>query len=235
MNGQQIYRPQVKICGLTCIEDALGCVELGADALGFVFFAKSPRNISPENARDIIRRIPPGISTVGVFVNESYSAILQKVDFCGLSAVQLHGYESPELVERLCRQSLLVIKALFSGKSPDIGEVARYQAHAYLVECGKGALPGGNAQTWNWGEAKSFGQSSPFILAGGLSPENVSKAVSDSLPDAVDVSSGVEECPGRKDLGKVERFIQSISGMGDIPFGKVRKPTNIFGQKASGE
>jgi phosphoribosylanthranilate isomerase len=228
MSGQHLYRPQVKICGLTRIEDALGCVELGADALGFVFFAKSPRNISPENARDIIRWIPPGISTVGVFVNASYSAILQKVDFCGLTAVQLHGHESPELVERLCRHPLLVIKALFSGKSPAMGEVDRYRAHAYLVECGKGALPGGNARTWNWGEAKSFGQSSPFILAGGLTPENVSRAVSESLPDAVDVSSGVEESPGEKDLEKVRWFIHSLSVPGGPAYVSYRKPRKIF-------
>jgi phosphoribosylanthranilate isomerase len=96
------------------------------------------------------------------------------------------------------------------------------------VECGKGALPGGNAQTWNWGEAKSFGQSSPFILAGGLSPENVSMAVSDSLPDAVDVSSGVEESPGRKDLGKVERFIRSLSDGSDLQNREDRRPRKIF-------
>lgn len=203
--------PQIKICGLTRVDEALGCARLGADAIGFVFYPKSPRCVTTKQAAEIIRALPSHIQTVGVFVNESYSTIMRIVNDCRLNAVQLHGQESPELVRQLRRENLLVIKALFSGKEPAMTDVAKYDASAYLVECGKGVLPGGNARVWKWEEAKDFGNTHPFILAGGLSPENVEYAISVSGPDAVDVSSGVEAAPGRKDLDKVESFVKAVS------------------------
>jgi len=194
--------PQVKICGLTRIEDAVACADLGVNALGFVFYPKSPRYLTGAQAREITRHIPPEITTVGVFVNEPFAFIMRKADHSGLTAVQLHGQEAPELVTRLVDENLMVIKALFVGNIPSMEDVSSYHASAYLVECGKGMLPGGNALQWNWGEAKNFAQQYPLVLVGGLSPDTVSQAVGDSLPDAVDVSSGVEIGPGSRTLVK---------------------------------
>ena len=221
--------PQIKICGLTRIEEAVACVEAGADALGFIFFSKSPRHLTREKAAEIIRYLPKKITTVGVFVNEPFNVIMDHVNLCNLAAVQLHGQEPPELVVRLLAENIRVIKALFVGKTPAMGDVSQYDAHAYLVECGKGILPGGNALTWNWGEAKSFGDRFPLILAGGLSPDNVIPAVTQSLPDAVDVSSGVEISPGIKDIEKVKKFIAAVSSMKSDPNLSKKKFKKIFG------
>jgi len=204
-------KPQIKICGLTVPEEALKCAALGANAIGLVFYPKSPRNLSENQAREITAVLPPHIKTVGVFVNETFSNIMRKVEYCGLNAVQLHGEESPELVSRLRGEHLIVIKGLYTDRSPFLAEASNYDASGFLIECGKGRLPGGNALTWNWGEAKPFGETYPLVLAGGLSPDNVSEAIAASQPDAVDISSGVEAAPGRKDLHKVELFINAVS------------------------
>jgi phosphoribosylanthranilate isomerase len=148
---------------------------------------------------------------VGVFVNEDFWRIMRKVDACGLKAVQLHGHESPQLVEELGREPVQVIKVLYSNAAPAIQSAASYKASAYLVECAGGALPGGNALPWNWEHAAELGKSRPLILAGGLNPDNVSLAIQASSPDAVDVSSGVESEPGRKDISKVKRFLEAVS------------------------
>ena len=199
------------MCGLTSVEEALSCAEFGANAIGCVFFPKSPRNLSEIQAREISMALPSEVKTVGVFVNESFLNIMHKVEFCRLSAVQLHGQESPELVSKLRKEDLLVIKALFAEGKPNLNEAETYEASAFLVECGKGVLPGGNAVEWDWGKVKSFGCEYHLILAGGLSPENVAHAISASMPDAVDVSSGVESAPGQKDLGKVKSFLKAVS------------------------
>jgi phosphoribosylanthranilate isomerase len=133
------------------------------------------------------------------------------VDRTGLTAIQLHGDEPPDLVDRLLMEELLVIKAVFAGRAPGFADASRYAASAFLVECGKGPLPGGNARAWNWGEAAPIGERHPLILAGGLTPQNASQAVRAASPDAIDVSSGVEAGPGRKDLRKVEQLIAAVS------------------------
>jgi phosphoribosylanthranilate isomerase len=202
---------QIKICGLTKVEQAAECARLGANAIGLVFYPKSPRNLAEDQAREISAALPPEVKTVGVFVDETFSEIMRKVEYCGLHAVQLHGQESPQLVRRLWDENLLVIKGLYIQKSPFLGDAPNYDASAFLIECGKGRLPGGNAMTWNWGDAKDFGENYPFILAGGLSPDNISHAIAAAYPDAVDVSSGVESAPGFKDLRKVEAFINAVS------------------------
>lgn len=203
--------PRIKICGLTRVDEAVGCAELGADAIGLVFFPKSPRHVSDEQGRAISTAVSETSKTVGVFVNESSDYILQKAETCRLSAVQLHGRESPDLVRRLSDTGLSVIKALFVDGKPALSDADQYAASAFLVECSKGPLPGGNAMAWDWGAAKSFGLSHPLILAGGLAPENVMQAISSALPLAVDVSSGVEKSPGRKDLNRVAAFINAVS------------------------
>jgi phosphoribosylanthranilate isomerase len=132
----------------------------------------------------------------------------------GLTAVQLHGNEPPVVVERLRREGLFVIKALFADRAPGLDAALNYSASAYLVECGRGVLPGGNAHAWEWGRAAALGERHPLILAGGLTPENADQALRAALPDAVDVSSGVEAGPGRKDIRKVEQFIAAVATAG---------------------
>lgn len=203
--------PQIKICGLTRVNEAEGCAALGADAIGLVFFPKSPRFVTDEQALAISKAVSQHSKTVGVFVNSSYDTILQKAETCSLSAAQLHGRESPDLVRRLVGAGLSVIKTLFVNGVPSLLEAGQYAASAFLVECSKGPLPGGNAVAWDWGAAREFGLAHPLILAGGLSPENVCRAVSSARPRAVDVSSGVEASPGRKDLNRVAAFIEAVS------------------------
>jgi phosphoribosylanthranilate isomerase len=203
--------PQVKICGLTQVENALQCVALGADAIGCVFYPKSPRHLTDDQARKICLTVPEQVKTVGVFVNETFSNIMRRVERCHLKAVQLHGQESPELTRRLCKENLQVIKALFVDGKPSLENVSNYNASSFLVECGAGRLPGGNALEWNWERAKGFGAKHPLIIAGGLAPENVAHAVKVSAPHAVDVSSGVESAPGQKDLAKVAAFMEAVA------------------------
>ena len=199
------------MCGLTRVDEALGCVACVAAALGCVFYPESARNVSDQQAKAICDAVPNDIKIIGVFVDETFSYIMQKVKACGLKGVQLHGRESPELTYRLLKENLLVIKALFVEGRPPVEDISNYEASAYLVECGQGKLPGGNALTWNWEKAKNIGEKYPFILAGGLAPHNIFDAASAAVPDAVDVSSGVELGPGRKDLEKVKAFLNAVA------------------------
>lgn len=217
--------PQVKICGLTRVEEAVACAELGADAIGCVFYPPSPRNLTDEEAQRICRALPPQTCTVGVFVNESFSYIMDKVERCGLKAVQLHGMETSGMIDDLLREGLIVIKGLFMKRDPFISSAHLYKPSAFLVECGLGKLPGGNAAAWDWAEAADAfpAVNEPFILAGGLSPENIQDAVLKAAPDAVDVSSGVESEPGRKDLDKVKRFMEAVRRC-NYP----KKPRSVF-------
>jgi phosphoribosylanthranilate isomerase len=226
-------RPEIKICGLTQIDEAVGCAEAGADAIGLVFYPPSPRHLTVAQAREISRALPEHTARVGVFVNASLSEILEMTDTCRLTAVQLHGQESPDLVSDLNHRGIPVVKGLFMHKAPFISEASRYPAAAFLVECGTGRLPGGNALTWNWADVKPFGETHPLILAGGLSPETIEEAVAAACPDAVDVSSGVESSPGRKDLHKVHALIQRLSVC--IPERQLRSVWNRNRYSRSGE
>lgn len=205
------YYPQIKICGLTSPDQARTCADLGADAIGLVFYEKSPRNVTPDQAAAITAVLPPRVSAVGVFVDPSRELLTRTVSQCGLHGLQLHGRETSDFVARLRRTlDVRIYKALFAAKSPGLAEAPDYDVHAYLVECGQGPLPGGNAMSWDWALAKAFSRQYPLILAGGLASENVARAVSACLPDAVDASSSLETAPGVKDLGKVEKFIACI-------------------------
>ena len=204
-----VASPQVKICGLTRADEALACAELGADAIGCVFYPRSPRHVSEEQARTIFRSLPTTVCRVGVFVDEPFSTIMEKVERCELKAVQLHGQESPELVDELRQAGILVIKAIFVNGTPSLELIGSFRASAYLVECAGGTLPGGNALAWDWSAAAGASQRKPLILAGGLNPDNISRAIGEALPDAVDVSSGVESSPGRKDMDKVKETARS--------------------------
>ena len=202
--------PQVKICGLTRVDHALACVDAGAAAIGFVFFDRSPRHVSIETAHTISRQLPSGIARVGVFVDEPYDVIMQRVAACGLTCVQLHGRETPGLVMQLKSAGVRVIKSLFMDRHPNLKTAHQFTADAFLAECGTGPLPGGNAKTWNYADAVDLGTSHPLVLAGGLSPDNISGAVQSAHPDAVDVSSGVEASPGIKDISLVKQFMEAV-------------------------
>jgi phosphoribosylanthranilate isomerase len=202
---------QVKVCGLTRADEAAACAQAGARAIGCVFYPRSPRRVDDSAAGAIRRALPPDVLCVGVFVDESFDTILASVGRTGFTAVQLHGRETPELVQQLRREGLFVIKVLFAGRAPGIEAAPQYPASAFLVECGRGALPGGNAQAWEWSKAAPLGKRHPLILAGGLTSENAAQAAGEASPDAVDVSSGVESSPGRKDIRKVIQFIAAVS------------------------
>ena len=203
--------PWIKICGLTDPETAKACAGLGADAVGLVFFEKSPRNLTMAQAAAISSALPPSVLPIGVFVNKGFKYIMETVKQCGLKGVQLHGSESPGLVKHLVDENLMVAKALFSGKAPLLTAAAAYSQATYLlVECGRGILPGGNAETWDYRQSATLCGAYPVILAGGLHPGNVAEAVRTVLPAAVDVSSGVEKAPGVKDIGKIKAFIQAV-------------------------
>lgn len=205
------HYPQIKICGLTDPSEALACADLGADAIGLVFYPKSPRDVSIDQASAITRALPEHVATVGVVVDPDLDTLCNIVEQCGLSCVQFHGKESPEFIAAFKKVSdVRIIKGLYTEKPPHLGSADAYQVDGYLVECGKGRLPGGNAMTWNWACAAEFADHYPMVLAGGLAPGNVAKAIADCLPDAVDASSSLEAVPGRKDLNKVKPFIDQI-------------------------
>lgn len=199
--------PQVKICGLTSVQEAVACAALGADAIGFVFYAKSPRYVTIPKAREIAMALPPCVCRVGVFVDETFDAIMKTARNIPLDTVQLHGAEPPALVEKLGGHGLKVVKALFSDRHPRFTQAHQYAEAAFLVECGAGPLPGGNARSWNFSLLKDFAIKFPLVLAGGLTIHNVTTAIRQSRPDAVDISSGVERRPGKKSLSKVKQFI----------------------------
>ncbi|MBF0412344.1 MAG: indole-3-glycerol phosphate synthase TrpC [Desulfamplus sp.] len=214
VNGKKLF---VKICGLTTLEDALACVKAGADAIGFIFYPKSPRYISPDAVGEITKKLPEHIITTGVFVDEDYKTIMRVVKASSIKAVQLHGNETPELVRQLADDGLIVIKALFAGKDPHLSKAHLYDdAHAILVEYGKGVLPGGNGEIWNWELATEASNTNNnkkelrIIIAGGINPENIEKAIDTANPWGVDLSSGVEFSPGKKDIEKVKKFISQI-------------------------
>lgn len=210
--GRRSHPLQVKVCGLTLVDEAVACAEMGADAIGLVFYPPSPRFVSAQRAREISVSLPDKVWKVGVFVDEPFLEVLKKAEFCRLNCVQLHGTESPWMVEALELAGIRVIKSLFVKKRPHLSEAALYRASAYLVEGGEGPVPGGAGIGWKWAEAGDWADNLPCILAGGLSPENVGQAIYEFGPDAVDVSSGVESGQGRKDVGKVRAFIRAVRG-----------------------
>ncbi|MDD4272219.1 MAG: phosphoribosylanthranilate isomerase [Desulfobacter postgatei] len=210
----QRHNVLVKICGLTLVDNALDCVKAGADIIGLVFFEKSPRHVSTAKAREIARALPKGVPACGVFVNETYNSIMQTVSACGLEIVQLHGAEPPDLAERLSAQNLVVTKAFFAAKPPKLCDTEKYPSADFcLAEYGKGILPGGNAETWDYNQALDMAKKVRLMLAGGLNPANVADAVARIHPYAVDVSSGVEKTKGIKDIAKVKAFVRAAKSV----------------------
>ncbi len=204
-------RIKVKICGITNLDDAIAAVDLGADALGFVFFGKSPRFISHAKVEAIIKKLPSFITTVGVFVNEKTENIEKIVRLTGIDVVQLHGDEPPEM----CNVSRRVIKAIRVKSIESLDPLINYKdkVSAFLLDTFTPDILGGTGQIFNWDiavDAKQFGR---IILAGGLTPDNITEAVRRVRPYGVDVSSGVELEKGKKDHKKMELFIERANRM----------------------
>jgi phosphoribosylanthranilate isomerase len=201
---------RVKICGITNVEDALHAAACGADALGLVFYEKSPRCLSPEVARQIIAELPPFVSAVGLFVNERPERIRQIADFCGLDVLQLHGDEGPTACDFAPRR---VVKALRVKAAASLDGHAAYAVSALLLDAWVAGAYGGTGERFNWELAAAVARQRPVILAGGLRAENVAAAVRSVRPYGVDVSSGVEASPGNKDPEKVAAFIRNAKGL----------------------
>lgn len=192
----------VKICGITNEDDALLAVAMGADAVGFVF-APSPRQIAAQQVYNITRRLPPEILTVGVFRDELPSRVIETVNRAGVKAAQLHGHESPAMVAEVAEQIRWVIKAVVAG-SPDARRTKEFGTDLILVD----APSPGSGELFDWSLLGEVAEGPRLILAGGLDPDNVAMAVRKVMPWGVDVSTGVEKSPGRKDAMKVKAFIE---------------------------
>lgn len=202
---------KVKICGITNWTDARKSAEAGADFLGFNFYAKSPRYITAAAASRIIRRLPKGVKTVGVFVNETEENILKTAQIAGLQQVQLHGDESAETVARL-RRNFPVIKALRVDRKTEASLSDFANADGLLLDAVNGNQFGGTGKTFDWKVAGDTRIKKKLFLAGGLTPENVKEAIRIGRPYAVDVCSGVEMRPGKKDAQRVTAFMRAVRG-----------------------
>jgi phosphoribosylanthranilate isomerase len=201
---------RVKICGITTWEDARLSIDLGASALGFNFFPPSPRAVSPADAWSIIRRLPPFVEPVGVFVNWPPLVVDALARALRLGSVQLHGAESPAEVDDLARKHR-VIKAIAVKRGFRVASLAKYRAaDAILLDGFARGLHGGTGRTLDWELARAAGRYGRIILAGGLNPENVAEAIRVARPYAVDVASGVEAKPGRKDAAKLRALFAAI-------------------------
>ena len=202
--------PKVKICGITNSKDADAAVEAGADALGFIFFANSPRFIEPTIAQQIIATLPPFVLPIGVFVNEEAEVVRDIMDQCGLAVAQLHGDEPPTYCETLRRPVLKGIRLRDRGSFLSLAEYkGRAGVRGFLIDAFSESSYGGTGQTVDWSIAAEAAAAAPIVLAGGLTPDNVQEAIQQVKPYGVDVSSGVEASPGTKDRGKIQAFIQA--------------------------
>lgn len=198
---------RVKICGITSADDAAEAVEAGADALGLIFVPGTPRYVAPEAAASVVERVPPLVAMVGVFVDHPLDEVLRIVGALRLHAVQLHGDESAEYARRM---PVPVIRALRVRNASSLHDMDTYPAHAFLLDAYVDGRPGGTGTSIPWELALRAKGRKPVILSGGLRPDTVGEAVRLVRPYAVDVSSGVEQSPGRKDHRKVREFIVNV-------------------------
>jgi len=199
---------QVKICGITNKDDSLFAAQCGAAALGFIFYPPSPRYITPEDARKIIRALPDEVVKVGVFVNQKTEEIKRVMEYCTLDMIQLHGDESPEL----CRQfsSSIVIKAVDLKNDDDLKNACCYDVAAILADSRHAGLYGGTGKKADWELAFALQKKMPLILSGGLNEGNIAEAMQTVAPAALDLNSGVEVSPGKKDHAKLARIFDIV-------------------------
>ena len=201
---------EIKICGITDREDALFAAACGVEALGFIFYPSSPRYIAPVRAKEIIAALPSEVIKVGVFVNQEAKAAQQTFDFCGLDQIQLHGDETPEYCLQFPYARL--IKVVCLQNAADLSILEQYRTRAILVDARTPEKYGGTGKKADWRLAARVKESHPLILSGGLSEENIAAALTEVAPAAVDINSGVESAPGRKDHEKVRRIVELIRG-----------------------
>ncbi|MBI3583733.1 MAG: phosphoribosylanthranilate isomerase [Nitrospinae bacterium] len=202
---------KVKICGITNLEDALYAADCGADALGFIFYPKSPRFVEITRAEEIISKLSPFITTVGVFVNQSIENIVNIVHECNINIVQLHGDETPDYCSKL---PMKAIKAIRVKNEDSLKQIAGYKTSTFLLDAYSENSYGGTGKIFNWDlaiKAKGYGR---IILSGGLTHDNVREAIEKVKPYGVDVSSGVEEKEGKKGKEKVREFIKRVKEAG---------------------
>ncbi len=207
MTGRRLF---VKICGITSADDARLAVDAGADALGFVFWPKSPRAVDAVQARAIGDGIPASIVRVGVFVDAGADEMARVADAAGLDLLQLHGDEAPSATASLCRPAW---KALRVGPDFTARDARRWSQHVagLLLDARSASAPGGTGESFDWSLARRARECARFLmLAGGLTAENVERAIAVAEPDGVDVSSGVESRPGRKDPARVRAFVAAV-------------------------
>jgi len=197
---------RVKVCGITRVEDAQLAAECGAAAVGFNFWPNSPRYCFPEHAKAISESLPPFVARVGVFVDSPADRIEEIVRKVGLSAVQLHGDETPQECKQL---SVPVIKALHATDDLSAADLAGYDVAAFLLDAPSNGH-GGSGEVFDWNIASRLNLQRPLILAGGLTPSNVARAIATVHPYGVDVASGVEVSPGIKDPEKIEAFFAAV-------------------------
>lgn len=204
-------RVRIKVCGITTKEDAWKAADLGVDAIGFNFYPESPRYIPPEEAKKILLSLPPFLSGVGVFVNEHPQVVEDIARYCYLECVQLHGDEGTEYISLL---NLPVIKAFRVGKDFSPASLLPYKekVKAFLLDTYKEDIPGGTGETFNWSIAVKIKKEvcEPIILAGGLNPDNIKEAILQVKPYGVDIASGVEEKPGKKDPYLLKKFVERV-------------------------
>ncbi len=202
----------VKICGITNEDDALFAVAMGADAVGFIF-APSPRQVAAQQVYDITRRLPPEVLTVGVFRDEHPSRVIEIANRAGVKAVQLSGRETPEQSAEIAGSIRWVIKA-FGSDSPHLAKADRYATDLVMVD----APNPGSGKLWDWSLTDQVPDTVRLILAGGLDPDNVAAAIEAVEPWGVDVATGVESSPGRKDPTLVRRFIANARAAAPTPY-----------------
>lgn len=209
---------RIKICGLTTRRDAEAAIELGADALGFNFFSGSKRFVG--NAHDWIGTLPGNVEKIAVLVNPSWGEAKAIAEAPGIDALQLHGAETPELCRRLRQEGIRFEKALPVSGVASLNDVADFFTQTVLLDSSSGGEFGGSGRTFPWQIARNFIEANPHlrvVLAGGLTPENIAEAVAMVRPFGVDVTTGVEVAPGRKDYGRLQAFIAAARAAQDLP------------------
>lgn len=202
-------RVRVKVCGIRSLEEAEASIDVGADVLGFNFWPRSPRYVAPELAREIISKLPPLVAHIGVFVNEVRETVEAIASDLRLAAVQLHGDESPAFCASLA--GVKTIKALRVGDGFEPESIKRFPVSMILLDTGIAGSYGGTGKTFDWSLAAECAHLRPIILAGGLTADNVGEAITTVRPAAIDVCSGVEAEPGRKDLAKLRSFMLAVT------------------------
>lgn len=210
-----VARLRVKICGLTTPEDAVAAIEFGADALGFNFFPGSKRYLPTGAGREWIAALPAGIPKVAVLVNPSWEEAVAAAELPGITALQLHGAETPVFCRKLTEHGMRFVKALPVANLDSLKGLPSFAMRAVLLDSSRAGEFGGSGKTFPWQIARDFVEGNPHlrvILAGGLTPENVAEAVATVRPFAVDVTSGVESSVGRKDHGRLRAFIAAAGG-----------------------